>query len=279
MDPKEEVVIPTKDELLTIGEEGGEEEVTEQVPEVSPEEERARSGGWVPKSEWKGDPNEWRSAKEFNERGEIFATMRDLRKDNKDVRQALQFLTKQQQMQYDKGYQQAIEELKAQKRAALTDGELVIADDIGERLEQVKKEQEAFRAATRPSTQPTEPTDTFKEWHSRNRWYFGAGEDNKDLTLFANAMGIDYRQSHPEGNEAEMLAYVERKVKSEFKHKFQKAPPSPNGGGREFSGKTPQSAGKYSEVKASMTEEDRSIMKTVLRDTGMTEAEYFKLYS
>ena len=154
-----------------------------------------------------------------------------------------------------------------------------MAAEIADQLETVKKEQEAFRAAARPSTQPTEPTDTFKEWHSRNRWYFGAGEDNKDLTLFANAMGIDYRQSHPEGTEQEMLAYVERKVKSEFKHKFQKGPPSPNGGGREFSAKSPQSAGKYSEAKAGMTDEDRSIMKTVLRDTGMTEAEYFKLYS
>ena len=101
MDPKEEVVIPSKDELLTIGEEGGEEGIEEQVPEISPEEERARSGGWVPKTEWKGDPNEWRSAKEFNERGEIFATMRDLRKQNSEVKQALQFLTNQQKAQYD----------------------------------------------------------------------------------------------------------------------------------------------------------------------------------
>ena len=43
--------------------------------EVSPTQQKAMEQGWKPKEEWEAegkDPSEWRDAKEYVERGELF---------------------------------------------------------------------------------------------------------------------------------------------------------------------------------------------------------------
>jgi hypothetical protein len=48
-----------------------------QNPVLTEIEQRASSRGWVPKDEWDGDPEEWRPAKEFIDRGELFKKIED----------------------------------------------------------------------------------------------------------------------------------------------------------------------------------------------------------
>ena len=46
------------------------ENLEAEVIEANPAEDKAREGGWKPKEDWQGEPDEWRSAEVFNERGE-----------------------------------------------------------------------------------------------------------------------------------------------------------------------------------------------------------------
>ena len=51
------------------------EDLTPNTPEPAQfdeYEQRASAEGWVPKEEWTGDPAQWRPAKEFLDRGELF---------------------------------------------------------------------------------------------------------------------------------------------------------------------------------------------------------------
>jgi len=59
---------------------------------ADPYESEAREQGWKPQDEYEGDPNKWRPAKEFVERGELFGKIDSLGKELKETRKALKML-------------------------------------------------------------------------------------------------------------------------------------------------------------------------------------------
>ena len=69
-------------------------QVTDNTPEtnIDPYESQAREQGWKPKEEYEGDPNKWRPAKEFVERGELFTKIDSMGKELKETRKALKML-------------------------------------------------------------------------------------------------------------------------------------------------------------------------------------------
>jgi hypothetical protein len=267
----DEVKIPTQEELLG---EQTQEEVVVAPPELNPEEERASESGWVPKDQWKGDPDAWRPAKEFNERGELFNRIKQQSKDIGELRQAMTFLTNQQRKQYFQGFNDAIVQLKARRDAALEEGDLVAAqrfnDKIDEHKEVLRDQKQAAVAA--PPVQ-AQPTQTFFSWADRNNWY----TKDRKMTHFADAVGLAFKEENPEATESDMLRHVTQEVKERFPEKFQqvRSAPSPDGEGR---GQARGSKSNYSSVEASMPEEHRQIMKTVLKTTGMSKEEYLKSY-
>lgn len=275
-----EAVIPSKAELLgEQPEEGTEGEAkAEAAPvehEYSPEEDIARQSGWVPKDEWKGKPEDWRPAKEFNERGELFTRIKSQSKELLEMKNAVNMLVAQQSKQYLKGFDDAVAQLKRDRAAAVADGDLERVVRITDAIDEVKeKRQEADRIA-QPKA-PVGPSDTFREWHTKNDWYM----KDKVLSEHAEDVGEIFKKRNPQSTEAEMLEYVARQVRKEYPNKFRKAPPSPDGDGRQSSGgKTVQSSNKYSEMESEMTDEQRAIMKTILRQTKMSKDEYFKQYA
>ena len=53
-------------------------------------EQRALDQGWVPQDEWQGDPDDWRPAKEFIDRGELFRKIDELKNENKRIKQGVE---------------------------------------------------------------------------------------------------------------------------------------------------------------------------------------------
>jgi len=276
----EESKVPTKEEILGEEEEQKEESVAEKeaAPEYDPEEDIARQSGWVPKDEWKGRKEDWRPAKEFNERGELFTRIKSQSKELSDMKNAVNMLVSQQSKQYLKGFEDAVASLKQQRAAAVADGDLEAVVKISDAIDEVKEKHQEAQKVARPSA-PVGPTDTFKEWHTKNTWYM----KDKDLSEHAEDVGEIYKKRNPNSSEADMLEHVARAVRKEFPNKFrQKAPPSPDGDGRESSGGKRDGGrndSKFSEIEAQMTEEQRGIMKTIIRQTKMTKEEYFKQYA
>ena len=251
-------------------------EVVENPPTLSAEEQLAADNGWVPKDQWKGDPDSWRPAKEFNDRGEFFKRIDRLEHKNKELQQAMTFLTDQQKRQYMAGFNDAINKLRAQRDHALEEGDNLQAQRINDKIDEVKEKAKEAQVAMRPApAQAPEPSVTYTNWAARNDWY----TRDKVLTKFAEATGATFKEEHPQSSEAEMLKFVETEVKREFAHKFgPKGPPSPDGDGRGATNKT-SGTGKYSSVEGTLTSEQRTIMNTIIKTTGMTKEEYLKQYS
>lgn len=240
-------------------------------------EQQAIDGGWVPKDQWKGDPDSWRPAKEFNDRGEFFKRIDRLEHKNKELNQALTFLTEQHKRTYINGFNDAIAKLRSQRDKALEEGDNLSAQRINDKIEDVKdRAKEAQAVVVQTQQRAPEPTPVYTSWASKNPWY----TQDKVLTKYAEAVGATFKEENPSSAEAEMLKYVETEVKREFPHKFgPKGPPSPEGTGRGTGPKSGSSTGKYSAIETNLTSEQRSIMNTMMKSAGLTKEEYLQMYS
>lgn len=253
-----------------------ETEVVHETRTYTEAEQQAIDGGWVPKDQWKGDPDSWRPAKEFNDRGEFFKRIDRLEHKNKELNQALTFLTDQHKRTYINGFNDAIAKLRFQRDKALEEGDNLSAQRINDKIEDVKdRAKEAQAVVVTPQRAP-EPTSTYTSWATKNSWY----TQDKVLTKYAEAVGATFKEENPSSSESEMLRHVETEVKREFPHKFgPKGPPSPEGAGRGTGPKSGSSTGRYSALEANLTSEQRSIMNTMLKSANMTKDEYLKMYS
>ena len=249
----------------------------------NPHVEKATALGWMPKEEWIAaghDEDDWKPAKTFLEVGELIGKVRTSQRELSDTRQALNFATQQNRQVYEKGYKAAITELRAQKRAALAEGDLVRADEIDEKIDATKDELDNLhRTAAQPPRQNA-PDPEHVEWVQRNPWY----DTDERLRRYADSAAVEYiNVNRGSVMPAQVRDYVEKEVREAFSHRFQpktKGAPNPDGEGR--------SAGRQSgskldstlaQAKANMSDQDRSIMKTMMRSAGLTEAEYLKLYA
>jgi len=275
---KEKVELPTQEELLQTLEPKTEVDSKPDAPVLSEREQQAASFGWKPKDEWVengGDPEDWRPAKDFLERGEMIGKIRALTKESQDVQKALRHVAEQNKKIYETGYKQAVNDLTAERRQALAEGDLVKADEIGEKLDAAKEE---LKKVQTPASKPVDPE--FYPWVEQNQWY-----NDPVMRKFADALAIEYVNiNNGQPTAAETRDFVAKTVKKEFAHRFnaQKpvAAPSPDGNGRESSNSKSQGTSRLSKIESEMPEEHRQIMKTMLKTVkGMTKEEYLKQYS
>lgn len=261
------------------------EEVVE-TPQLTEVEQRAMSLGWKPEDKWveEGhDAKDHRSAKDFLERGEMIGTIRSTQRELQQTKQAVDHLVNQQKRTYERGYEQAIVDLKAQRKEALAEGDVVKAEEILEKIDDTKEALAKVKAT--PAAGVKEDVDPeYYPWVDANPWY-----NDGVMRKFADALAIEYvalaRQQGSTFTNRQVRDFVTQTVKKEFAHRFDKSAakvtpaPNPDGegrtGGREKSGEATQ----LSKVKSTLSEEERGIMKTICRSTGMTEAQYLKMYS
>lgn len=253
-------------------------------------ETKASTLGWMPEEKWVEaghDASDWKPAKVFLEHGDMIGKIRSQSRDIDEMKKALTFANAQNTQVFEKGYQQAITELREQKRAALAAGDLVKADEIDERIDLTKEQlqnvrnQNAAVARAIPKTPTVDPEHI--DWVARNSWY----NTDKTLAKFADSMAVTYIEENRGNVTAQQVReYVEREVKKEFPDRAgtarPKAAPSPDGESRRPASSNASSGSldsKLSRAKSDMTDEQRSIMKTIIKSTGMTEKKYLELYS
>lgn len=256
------------------------EEVTHDEPQYTEAEKTAMAKGWVPKDQWKGDPDAWRPAKEFNDRGELIGKIMASQREIEQLKQAVQFMTTQQRKAYLQGFENATKQLLARRDAALDEGDLKTAQQINDRLQEVREAHKEAKQEVRVAQSQPQESSYFKEWAANNTWY---GTD-RTLTLHAEALGVAFKEENPNSTESDMLQYVEREIKKEFAHRLTKSAPSraapnPDGEGRQSPGERPKREA-LSDVERNMSDQERQIMKTIIKVTpGYTKEQYLKDYS
>lgn len=228
-------------------------------------EQRAMDGGWVPQEEWQGDPDDWRPAKEFVDRGELFKKIEDQSRTIKQFKQTLDAMGKHHAQVREVEYKRALETLKAQKKEALVEGDADAVIDIDEKIALVREEQQELKSTPAPVSQEPTANPILDRWQEKNNWY----SRDKAMTAFADALG---RELHSEGKSlSDALVEIDKQVKTEFPHKFR----NPN---KDKPGIVEGSSNRGGKADLSMdlTEEERQVMHKLVKTGVMTKEQYIK---
>lgn len=236
------------------------------VPSLTPVEQSAKAQGWVTKDEWVAqgkDPNEHRSAKEFVDRGELYKSIHTTKRELKQTQAALTALQRHHQYVFEKAHQQAVRDLKMEKRLAMRDGDLERADELDEQIGQVVMQHQQEKAEIARAVQVEQgPPPEFQAFLDSNQWYI----TDKEMRDEADAIGFVYINNG--GNRADLFPYVAKKMREKFPEKLgvRRAAPSPTVSGD----RTARS--KANDIQLDETE--TQIMKSLVASGTMTEAEY-----
>ena len=236
------------------------------LPQESHYEQEAREQGWRPKEEWQGDPEKWRPAKEFVERGELFSKIDFMGKELKETRKALKMLQEHHSKVKEVEYNRAVAELKALQKQHLADGDADKYLEATELLTDLKAEQKAREVVQEVAPTQNQPDPRFVDWTQRNSWY------TKDARMrdYADMVGMDYARRNPDIDPMDVLKFVTNEVKERFKDRFV----NPNRNKQSVESSTSGTTPTKDEFK--MTEDERKVMNAFIRTNVMTKEEYMK---
>jgi hypothetical protein len=206
-----EAVVADKAKVAGEGE-SGEREVS---PEIIAKAEKM---GWTPKDQFKGDPDKWRPADEFVERGENMLPLlrsqvkrqeRQIAELSATVKDFTEHLSKTEKRAYDK----ALADLKEARAAAIKAGDGETFDKVDDAIADLRDKMKPKEA---PQQDGAIPEKDFNEWLSRNRW--AEEEEMQDI-------GVGIRKTlhkqHPDATPLELLDLVTKEVKRRFPEKFE----------------------------------------------------------
>ena len=252
-----------------------EPKVEDKAPVVPSEVEvSAREQGWVSEEEWVESgrsADEWRPAKEFVDRGELYKSIHQTKRELKQTQNALTALQKHHQFVFEKAHQKAIDELKREKRMAIKNEDFERLEAVEEEIEttqEVYNEQKKSQAVVEQATQTPTIHPDFVSWQARNSWY----ETDVDLREFADAVGLVYANKNPGIPPQEVLKHVEKQIRAKFPEKFgaqKTAAPNPTASADRQKTRT---ATKTDDLQ--LDDMERDIMHTLVKTGVMTEAEY-----
>lgn len=199
------------------------------APIVNESETKARRLGWVAKEEFKGDPDRWRPAEEFLERGETLLPL--LKRDNerlhgrltevetllKETREAsrelLAFTSKSEERAYTRA--KAEIQFKIEQAAATADPTAVRAgmqelDALNaEHVKPAPKREEVDRPKVAGDP-------VIQDWISKEEWF----TKSPALNTYATEVFGEIERAHPGMSKAEMLIETKRRTMDKFPEKF-----------------------------------------------------------
>lgn len=241
--------------------------------ELTPIEKQASEQGWVPLKDWEeagNDASEWRPAKEFVDRGELYRTIHNTRRELKQAQGALTALQRHHQNVLEKAQRQALEELKRERRMAVREENLERAEQIEDQIDELRVTHEQERQTLQKEqaqTAPVGPPPEFVEWTNRNPWYLM----NPEMQEYAEVTGVVYAKRNPNSSPATVLKHIEDQVKKQFPEKFgvRRAAPNPTAA----VDRTPRRSTTAGDD-VELDDNERAIMEDLVRNKVMTAEAY-----
>lgn len=245
-------------------------QVEETEVEMSEDEKTARQYGWKPEDEYEGDPDGWVSAKVFNQRGELFGKIKSLERQNDSMQKSFEEMKRMLSKAQETEYKKALKSLTEQKREAIESGDADQTFEIEKEIDNLKTD---FEVSSKSENTPVTPQE-FVTWKEENDWY----TTDDVMTIYADSVGMKYAQQNPNLPLKDVYEYVTSQIKAKFPEKF-----STEGGkkqmkeskveGARASG-SPTSKGKQKFTEKDLSDEQRTIMNTMVRSGAMNKDEY-----
>lgn len=261
------------EEGIVLEGEGGGSSLNPQV-QSQKSEEKARSKGWRPLDEFKGEASDWVDHKEFLGREKLFDKIHDLK--NQLARQSQKFesdmsrisahFAKVQETEFKRAKLALESELKAAKAAEDVEAVAEIAGQIKE----VEADQKQAAREVRQA-QAGGPTPEFVDWQKENDWF----QKDAEMTADAIAIGTGYAAANPGKSQKDVLDYTAKKVKRMYPEKFEghdEEPKRVESNRVEGGGNTRPSPKKKGQLSVSdLSDMERSVMSTLIKRGALKE--------
>jgi len=254
------------------GQEAGKK--TEAVPGKQPEAEQidtpneievlATELGWRPKDEFSGD--DFVDASTYIKRSkDIQDTMKshikEQKRQNADLNSSIQELKIHNERVYKAevaNLKKELTSLKAEKKAAIEDGDVAKVDELDDRIGEVEESMTAPKQVERQDVSPE-----FERWVEKNPWY----KTDEEMRQYADTLADENK-----GLSFERVAELARKkVKEAFPDKFSSKKEVID---RVEGSTRNRSAGSFTE--ADLTSSQKAIMSQFVRQGIMTKQQYIK---
>lgn len=204
--PKPEPQIP---EVPGNDDDGGGEEA-----QPDPIADLAKSMGWRPKDQFKGDPNLWKPADEYiRAGGEI---QRGQSRELKDLRATMDNIARTNAAIVQSTIEAEREKLVAKYNQAVEDGDGQAAWKVGQEIHKLNG-----KAQQLVSPQPKVPPPEVNDWVGRNSWF------TQDPLARDLALNVAERYAQAGKTAEEQLQAAEREVKRVYPHLFGSSKPAP----------------------------------------------------
>jgi hypothetical protein len=226
-------------------------------------QEEALNQGWVPKEEFTGEEDAFIDAAEFVRRGELFRKIESQSKEMKELRKALNGLAGHNAKIREIEYKRAVDDLKAQKKTALHEGDADRVVELDDQIDLVKEQQRIQQTQAIQIAPEVHPELT--NWISKNPWY----ETNPEMRKFADRLGVVLAADM---SPTDVLKEVEKEVKERFKDKFRN--PNRDRPSAVEGVKSRPQASRDAEIELSDVE--KTVMKTLVDGGHITREEYLK---
>jgi len=139
------------------------EEEEEQLPELDPIEQKAWDQGWRPQDEFEGNPDNWKTAGEYNLYGEMQEHVREAKAETR--RKEAEFDTRIQNLNklHEAQKTAAISDLKIQQRQAVEEADTAEFDRLQGQIDEHQK------VETIPDVEPAKDP-VIQAWEDKNPW-------------------------------------------------------------------------------------------------------------
>lgn len=252
---------------------------TEKVGEPNEVEQKALKMGWTPKDQFKGDPDKWRPADEFVERGEnmlpiIKAQVKRQDREIAELKETLQRFGEYHTKTEQRAYEKALNELREARAQAIATGDGAAFDRVDTEINAMQNQ---LRPAIEVKKQDSENDPVYVEWKSRNTWV-----NDPRAEQWAFQYGNYLINSGKATHGADVFEKISKAARDEFPEKFNNprrdAAPSVEGGVP-----TPRRNGKsYADIPASDRAACERMAKNGFPDDDKAQAkfkaEYTKTY-
>jgi hypothetical protein len=192
-------------------------------------ETAARAGGWVPKDEWKGDPEKWVDAPGFVLKAaeilpHVNQALREAKSEIRDVKKTLASFAEHHNKTEQRAYERAFREIQDRIDASASVGDVQGVRNATDELIELQKD------VAKPAAAQSGASPEFSAWQDENAWY---GKD-KPLSAAFDALCkevFDDGYTTPKAGLKEAMS----RLKADYPHKFEnparkQAPPVEGGG-------------------------------------------------
>jgi hypothetical protein len=200
------------------------------LPDGNDAETKARRLGWVPKEEFRGDPDKHRSAEDFLKRGEEILPI--LQRDNKrlhenfgkvekqlkETQETLQTYSEFAKKAAEREYKKSLRELEAKLDAAIELADVNQARQLRKEIAELDGGDPAPRPKTEPVGEPDAPKvdPEVASWIEQNDWF----NRSASLRTYAVEEFGELEKRYPGKTKTELLAEVKQRTVDRFPDKF-----------------------------------------------------------